>query len=298
MQKNLVYIALSIVFLGCQSTVSDDYASEIEDFRKARVAYLKSEEGYLNLAGLYWLEDGEYSFGAHPDNLVRFPPKAPNFIGTFRRHGDSLFMTVDPGIEVLVNKQPVNSEILLFDGDSLSLEAALDSFRWFAIDRDKDLGIRLRDFSHPSLEKLEHIESFPVNPDYRVEATWIPYDSPKVLKMPNQTGQIIDMECVGAFRFSLFGEEYTLEPVGELYNNEYFLMIYDKTSGEETYGSGRYMYIPKPDAAGKTVIDFNKAFNPPCVFTEYATCLFPHEENRLPIRIEAGEKYPKSWSFE
>ena len=138
---------------------------------------------------------------------------------------------------------------------------------------------------------MTYIDAFDPDPEYRVIADWEPYPEPKKLKMPNQTGQIVDMESYGAFNFVLKGESYALEPVGELYHNEYFLMIYDATSGEETYGSGRYMYIAQPDASGKAVIDFNKAFNPPCVFTEFATCLFPHDANRLPIRLEAGEKY-------
>jgi len=298
MQRSVLILLWFVTLLGCSTGASEEYLQEIRDFRKARIDYLKSEEGYLNLAGLFWLEEGEYAFGSHPDNLIRFPDSAPDFIGTFRRSGKELYMTVDDDVEVLVGQEPVRSTVLLFDGDSTKMTANLDNLEWYVLERDNDLGIRLRDFQNPLIKKLTSIEAFPANPDFRVEALWEQYDEPKVLKMPNQTGQIIDMECVGAFHFELMGKEYALEPVGELYDGEYFLMIYDETSGEETYGSGRYMYIPQPDEHGKTIIDFNKAFNPPCVFTEYATCLFPHEANRLPLRIEAGEKYPKSWSFE
>lgn len=298
MQRLLLIPFFLSCFFSCHNQASPEYLAEIEGFRKARIDYLKSEEGYLNLAGLFWLEDGEFGFGSHPDNFIRFPATAPEFIGTFRREGDQLVMSVHDDVEVFVEGERIKTELLLFDGDTIRPQVSMGSFEWFAIGRGDDIGVRLRDYNHPLINKLTHIESFPTDPEYRVAARWIDYETPKVLKMPNQTGQIIDMECVGAFEFTLKGEKYTLEPVGELYEGEYFLMIYDETSGEETYGSGRYMYIAQPDSLNMTVIDFNKAFNPPCVFTEFATCLFPHEANRLPLRIEAGEKYPKSWSFE
>ena len=162
---------------------------------------------------------------------------------------------------------------------------------WYIIKRGSDYGIRLKDYSHPLLSTFNDIENFPINEKWRVKASWVPYPEPKLVKVKNQVGMDLLLPCPGQFHFTIDGTSYTLEPTGSADDMTYFTMIYDQTSGEETYGSGRYIDVPRPDENGETYIDFNKAYNPPCAFTEFATCTFPHAANRLPIRIEAGEKF-------
>jgi uncharacterized protein (DUF1684 family) len=287
------YLILLVALASCNAPVQQAYLDEIADFRVARVDYLKSEEGYVNLSGLYWVKEGKHNFGSDNDNDIQFPAKAEQLMGTITRQGDSLFMEPAPAVTITIDNEAITGNKLFFVPDTLQTMASFGSLRWFGIKRGEDIGIRLRDFKNPLLAQLTSIPSYPTDPKWRLEAQWEQYDEPKILKLPNQVGQIIETEAVGAFHFEVDGEPYSLEPIGEAHNGEYFLMIYDQTSGQETYGSGRYMYIPVPDKDGLAIIDFNKAFNPPCVFTEYATCLFPHEANRLPFKIEAGEKYPE-----
>jgi len=165
---------------------------------------------------------------------------------------------------------------------------------WFIINRGKEFGIRLKDYHHPLLTTFNHIDNYPIDKSWKVKATWEPYDTPKVVTVHNQVGMDLEEPVPGALHFELQGEPYTLEPIGSAEGESLFVMIYDKTSGHETYGSGRYIDVPMPDESGITWIDFNKAYNPPCAFTEFATCLFPHKANRLPFKITAGEKYSGS----
>lgn len=290
--QNFYLVLLVFALVACQAPDEQGYLDEIADFRVARVDYLKSEEGYVNLVGLYWVTEGKHNFGSDNDNDIQFPAKAEQSMGTITRHGDSLFMEAAPAVMINTDNEPISGNKLFFVADTLQTVASFGSLRWFGIKRGEDIGIRLRDFETPLLDQLVSIPSYPTDSKWRLEAQWEQYDEPKILKLPNQVGQIIETEAVGAFHFEVDGKPYLLEPIGEAYNGAYFLMIYDQSSGQETYGSGRYMYIPVPDQDGQTILDFNKAYNPPCVFTEYATCLFPHEANRLPFKIEAGEKYP------
>ena len=259
--------------------------------RAVRLDSLKGKTGFLNLSGLFWLEEGRSSFGTDSTNSLIFPNQAQTKMGDFNKVGDDVYMIVDAGVPIRVNGSVVQDSILLFNGDSVQLTAKYKALSWHIIKRGDEIGVRLRDYEHPLLEQLTAIEGFPIASKYKVEATWEAYNPPKPLSVPNQVGMMIDLMCYGAFHFELEGIKMVLEPVGKPSHGDYFLMIYDETSGHETYGSGRYIYVPVPDENGITYIDFNKAYNPPCAYTEFATCLFPHEANRIPLRLEAGEKF-------
>ena len=290
--SRLIYFLLCLViFFACVEQEDQNYVKEIEEWRRVRLDSLKGKTGYLNLTGLYWLAEGKNSFGADSANIIIFPKQAMAEMGVFNKIGDSVYMTVNPQVSVIVNGLEVQDSILLYGGDSVQLLAKSNALGLYIIKRGEQLGVRLRDYEHPLLEELTGIEGFPILEKYRVKATWEEYNPPKPLLVPNQVGMMIDLMCYGAFHFELDGEKFVLEPAGESYHGEYLLMIYDQTSGHETYGSGRYVYVPVPDENGISYIDFNKVYNPPCAYTEFATCLFPHEANRLPIRLEAGEKF-------
>jgi uncharacterized protein (DUF1684 family) len=134
------------------------------------------------------------------------------------------------------------------------------------------------------------IERFPVSRNWRIEARWQPYDPPKTMKVPTIiAGYEEDYPVPGVAIFEIGGKEYRLEPVLEEPNGDYFFIFGDKTNGTETYGAGRFLYA-NPAQGGRVILDFNKSYNPPCAFTEFATCPLPPPQNKLPIRIEAGEK--------
>jgi uncharacterized protein (DUF1684 family) len=159
-----------------------------------------------------------------------------------------------------------------------------------AIRRNDRFGIRVKDPQSDARVHFKGLDYFPPDPKYRVEARFEPYNPPKHIPMPNVSGVTTDEVSPGALVFTLDGRELRIDPILEQGTKDYFIIIKDATSGHETYGAARYLYASPPDASGKTIVDFNKAYNPPCAFTPYATCPLPPPQNRLPIRIEAGEK--------
>jgi uncharacterized protein (DUF1684 family) len=270
------------------------YFAEIEHWQQLRIDSLKGKTGYLNLAGLFWLEEGESTIGADSSNTFIFPAKAAPFLGKLVVKNDSVWFMQSISELVAIKDNLKEDTVLVYTATGLNRSMRFKDLSWFIIDRGKDLGIRLKDYNHPLLSSFNHIENYPIDPDWRVEATWETYPTPKIVNIKNQVGMDLEMPAPGAFHFTIAGEEYILEPTGNQDDETYFTMIYDETSGKTTYGSGRYIDVPRPDINGVAYIDFNKAYNPPCAFTEFATCTFPHATNRLPFKIEAGEKYSGS----
>jgi len=284
---------IACVFQGCQpkeSVITDPiaYKAEIDTWKKERIERLKSKTGWLNLAGLLWLEEGENSFGSDSSNQVIFPQKAAPFCGKIiLKEGHlTLMATRESGITfegkavtTLELKDDVADNTTLIDQGDLA---------WFIIKRGERYGIRLRDYAHPNLDKLDSIPSYPVQPSYVVEATLHPFDEPRTMEVATPVaGFTEEYQCPGELHFSLKGEDLVLYPFQS--GRGYFLVIADETTGIETYGAGRFMYST-PDSTGRIILDFNRAYNPPCAFTPYATCPMPPRENFLPVAIEAGEK--------
>ncbi len=286
-------IGLAYFSVSCSQNSGEDaeYIARIKHWQQLRIDSLKGHTGFLNLAGLFWLDREVSTIGADSSNTFVFPAKAAPFLGSvILRHDSVWFVRAEPGLVTLTDNL-VGDTTLVFVPGSVKLTMSYGDLHWFIIKRGEDYGIRLKDYNHPLLTTFNHIDTYPIDPQWRVKATWEQYDSPKTVMVHNQVGMDLEQPVPGALHFTLKGKPYMLEPVGHADDEEYFVMVYDQTSGHETYGSGRYIYVPRPDEHGETYIDFNQAFNPPCAFTEFATCLFPHETNRLPLKIEAGEKY-------
>ena len=254
---------------------------------KVRMQKLKAEEGFLNLAGLYWVEQGEYVIGSDTTAHLIFPDGFPSQFGTLFVAGNQVLFT--PTVEgATIDEVPLEQTTMIYDEEEqLSKTIKFGSFRWYVIKRGDDLGIRLKDFDHPLLREEIAIKRFPVDPAWRFEAEFVPYESPKVMKLQNITGQEVSYDVPGRLVFEINGDSYGIDPIME--GEEYFLIFSDETSGVATYGSGRYMYAERLEG-GRLVVDFNKSYNPPCAFTDYATCLIPPPENRISLAIEAGEK--------
>lgn len=169
---------------------------------------------------------------------------------------------------------------------------AYDTFSWYLIKRGPKLGVRLRNSAHPRIEKLKGIPTYHIDKNWKIKAEFIKFEEPMKFKALNAVGVEEENESLGKLVFKISGNEYTLIPF-PAGKNDFFLVLSDKTSGNETYGGGRFLIIPVPDEQGITYIDFNKAYNPPCVFSKYATCPYPIKENKLPIAVTAGEKMVK-----
>ncbi len=293
--RPISWLLLAAAAFSCGKKSSDlpeNYFESIEKWHRERMASLKSETGWLNLAGLYWLEPGENRFGSANDNDLVFPEGAPKYMGKFIWQDTAVTVDIAPGVEVLHGGKPVKRMRLVADTDGEPTVLSYGSLRWFIIRRgqhNERFGVRLRDLEHPDAKHFTGVERYPVDPAWRVQARAVKVEPPETLKIPTVIGDVLEEPVSMALEFELQGQTFRLFPSGES-GDELFIIFADPTNFDETYGGGRYIYIPKPDNFGVTFIDFNKAYNPPCAFTPYATCPLPPSQNRLPIRITAGEK--------
>ena len=283
----------SLILSACNTPaplVPDEeaYMKEMQQWSAERLAKLKSEKGWLNLAGLFWLKEGENSFGSDPSNDIVFPEKAKNFCGMLHLENGKVNLKVKEDVLISTADSPVSSMVLLSDHDKNTTHLAQGELRWYIIKRGEKYGIRLRDLKHPRMEELDHIPSYPVNTDYVVEATLQAFDSAKTITVQTPVeGFTESYKCPGELHFNLGNKALTLHPFSA--GKGYFLVLADETSGLDTYGAGRFMYA-EPDSMGRIILDFNRATNPPCAFSPFATCPMPPRENFLPIALEAGEK--------
>jgi uncharacterized protein (DUF1684 family) len=289
----LIFISLSLILIGCTSNVQlipDEaaYVESIEQWQEQRLARLKDKDGWLTLAGLFWLEEGENSFGSNSENDLVFPDKADAFCGTLNLEDSIITILVAEGTDIFVEGSMIRELVLNDDHSGNTTRLQQGDLAWYIIKRGARYGVRLRDHKHPRLNELDHIPSYPVQTDYVVEATLKPFDKPRVMTVPTPIeGFTESYDCPGILNFRIRGKDLELYPFTS--GKGYFLVIADETTGLDTYGAGRFMYA-MPDSVGRIILDFNKAYNPPCAFSPFATCPMPPRENFLPAAIEAGEK--------
>jgi uncharacterized protein len=249
------------------------YQAEIAAWHHEREARLRADGGWLTVTGLFWLHEGPNSFGTDPNNDIVLAAGAAN-AGVFELHKGKIAAKVNGGGREL---RP--------DTDDFVSSGRL---RLYVIDRDGRMGIRVKDPQSPYLREFHGIDYFPPHEEYRVLARFVP--DPKKIPITNILGQTEPEDSPGYVVFQLEGREYRLRPVlDDPSSPDLFFIFRDLTSERETYGAGRFLDTPPPKS-GQVVLDFNKAYNPPCAFTPYATCPLPPKENRLSVRIEAGEK--------
>lgn len=285
-----IHFAALIVLLGCGPTKpSEDYIQEIEDWKTSRLKDLKGENGYVNLAGLFWLKEGENIFGSADENDLKFPEnKSPEKLGSFLLKNDSVSIITSNISGITSGGAEIGEQTLAYH-DSLknSPEFNLGSLRWVVIKRGEKFAVRLRDLEHENLTTMDPLEFFELDPEMKVVADFEPYDPPRYVKTANVLGMVYDAEVPGLLKFELRGQKYEMEPNldGDLH-----LRFTDETTGEETYGLGRYLHADMPDENNKVIIDFNRAYNPPCAFTEHATCPIPPKANHISFKLMAGEK--------
>ncbi len=283
--------AIGVALLLTREAGQTDYAASIAEWRTGRLQRLTAADGWLTVAGLFWLKEGENRAGAGPGNDIVLPPgSAPDKVGVFTFHDGRATFSADPAATVTAAGRPVTTLALKDDAAGPADLLSVNSLTMFVIKRGDRHAIRLRDTNRPERRRFSGLTYFPIDPKYRVVATWVPYDPPKPIPIPNILGETENLPCPGYAQFTLEGREMRIEPViEEPGDKELFVIFRDPTSDDEAYGSGRFLYAPMPEK-GKIVLDFNKAYNPPCAFTPYATCPLPPQQNWLPVRIEAGEK--------
>jgi uncharacterized protein (DUF1684 family) len=270
------------------------YAQEIEQYRIARLAELKSDSGYLSLTGLFWLKEGENKFGSDPGNEIVLPKeKVSGVAGVFILKNGNVRLEAPANSNITASDKPVTSLELKSDADDKPTVLQLGSLSLQIIKRGDKLGVRVKDKDNPARSNFAGIESYPTDLKWRVEAHFEPYSPPKKMPIVNILNMESSEESPGAVVFEVAGQAYRLDAIKEKGEPKLFMIFADSTSGKETYPAGRYLYVDPPDPAGEMIIDFNKAYSPPCAFTKFATCPLPPKQNRLPFAIEAGEKYSR-----
>jgi uncharacterized protein (DUF1684 family) len=264
------------------------YRAEIEKYRRDRLAELTAPNGWLAVQGLFWLHDGTNTAGSDPSSEVRLPRRVPGRLGVFTWTEGRVTFAADPSAAVTSEGTPVTA--FTFEpqkGERSAITAA--GVTLFALRRGNRVGLRMLDPESAQRKGFRGLRYFPLNPAYRVKATFVPYDTPKQVPVPNVLGMLVPMESPGYVEFTLKGRPYRLEPVYETAKHEDLFFIFkDLTSRTETYEAGRFLHTPLP-SGGFVDLDFNRAYNPPCAFTDFATCPLPVKENQLQVRIPAGE---------
>ena len=260
-------------FAGIALAAVSSYQSEIAEWRKAREERLKAEGGWLSLAGLFWLHDGGNTFGKDQSNDIGLSD-GPARAGAFELHGDKVTVSLDGKTREM---KPDSSDV-----------AKIGRLNLFVIKRGDRYGIRVKDPDSEYRREFHGIQSYPTNEKYRITAKWV--EQPREIPILNIIGITEPLPNPGYAVFHLDGKELRLYPIIEEPGaKELFYIFRDLTTGKETYPAGRFFYSDMPKD-GKVVLDFNKAYNPPCAFTPYATCPLPPKENYLQVRVEAGEK--------
>jgi uncharacterized protein (DUF1684 family) len=271
------------VVIAAGPAIAADFQSEIAAWRADREARLKAPDGWLSLVGLSWLKEGGNIAGSAPDARVQLPAKAPAQAGVFTLRGDTIEFTAAPGVQAIFNGKPARSALLRPDSEDM-LDVA--GVKLLAIKRGRGYGIRVKDSDSPFRRSFTTLRWYPPKRDWVIQAKFVPYPQPRKIQFEATAGGKQDVISRGYVEFMRAGRNLRLAPVDE--EGRLFFIFRDRAAGKTTYPAARFLYA---DAAknGIVTLDFNKAYNPPCVFTPYSTCPLPPPENRLPIPVEAGE---------
>ena len=288
----LVSAIAALAVAGCSSLAPApaDWAA----WQARRNESIGGTNGWTTLVGLHWLKEGDNSTGRHPTNQVVLRPDGiPASIGVFTRNGRSVSFTAANGANVQVDGKKVDRLELKTDASGKPTRLQLGSVSIVAIERGDRIGLRVRDPESAARREFTGLRWFPYDPAWRVEGRFAPFAEPKRLRVPDVTGATQEFVSPGSVVFTVRGVERRLDVVEEPGETEFFILFHDRTAGDSTYDAGRFLYVAKPAADGRMVIDFNHAFTPPCGYTAFATCPLPPRQNWLPVAVNAGELKPK-----
>lgn len=290
MKKSSSILLTIILGFLASAGAQTDYVKTIEKWRSDEEADLKKETGWLTVAGLFWLKEGINTVGAGPDFDVRL---TDNFkkgkFGEIDFKSGVANLKVEDGVESQGDGKGITTTIqLVSDEKGKPTEIRAGSQTFYLIKREDRFGIRLKDSQSKARLAFKGQHWFPIDESYKVIARFEAFPEAKEVMVPNVLGGKFKMKSPGTLKFALKGKEYSLQPVEED-DGKLFIIFSDKSNLSETYKSGRFLYADKP-VNGEAVLDFNKAENPPCAFTPFATCPLPPPGNSLEVEIKAGEK--------
>jgi uncharacterized protein len=270
------------------------HVADVEAWREERYRRLRQPMSWLSLAGLEWLREGDNRLGSGPDVDLRLT-SGPHVAGRLRLVDGRVTASAEAGSGLTHDGAVVEELELVSDLDAPEdtgptiLE--LGSLRMCLLRRADRFGLRVWDVESPALRDFEGIPHYPIDTAWRLVARFEPAEPGETLRLPDVLGDVDDVAPPGTVVLSIGGVEHRIRAIdgGE---GQLWLVFGDATNGDTTYGGGRFVYTEPPRADGTVTVDFNRAYNPPCVFSPYATCPLPPAENRLTIRIEAGELLP------
>jgi uncharacterized protein (DUF1684 family) len=284
-------VLLAIVFgFVASARAQTDYVKSVEKWRSEEETDLKKETGWLTVAGLFWLKEGINTVGAGPEFDVRLTDnfKKGKFGEIEFRNGEAV-LKVEEGRDALSDGKGITTKIqLVSDEKGKPTEIRTGTQTLYLIKREERFGIRLKDSQSKARLTFKGQHWFPVDESYKVTARFEALPEPKELMVPNVLGGFFKMKSTGILKFTLKGKECSLQPVTED-DGSLFIIFRDESNLNETYKAGRFLNADKP-VNGEAVLDFNKAENPPCAFTSFATCPLPPPGNSVEVEIKAGEK--------
>jgi hypothetical protein len=288
----------AVLAFGCSSSPEEtasavpataDYEPQIAAFRQEREQSLREPDSWLTLVGLFWLREGRNSVGSGGDNQVVLPQgKAPETAGVLVVEQGKARIEVASGVSITHEGQPVTELKLEDDSGGNPTILKHGPLQFYVIERSGRLAVRVKDCESEALRNFTGLDYYPAAEDWRIEAQFEPYEEAVELEMPNYLGAPTQETSPGALVFEIEGTTYRTDAISD--GPSHFLVFADSTNGSETYGGGRFLRVELPDEAAPVTLDFNKAYNPPCVFTPYATCPLPPPQNKLTASVRAGEK--------
>jgi uncharacterized protein len=278
------------------TSAESEWRQDLDTWRTMRAKQIDAPGGWLTLVGMEWLKPGANSVGAAADNQIHVHAQAPDHIGLFTVSGKTVqLLSIAGGFppDLEINGQPARE-------GPLAVGARPSVIRWHAlsmvvVDRGSRYALRIEDADSPTRKGFHGLNWYAPDPQFSVEASWIPYTPPHIEKIPTVIGTTLDLPAPGVAEFTLGDQKLTLEPVLETLDAKTLLFILSDATGKQaTYAGGRYLHAPFPDHGldkpGKLILDFNRLENSACAYTSYASCPLPPVKNRLPVAIEAGEK--------
>lgn len=283
------FLISSYVFSQSEKLSDTVYRAEIEQWHQKRENSLKSETGWLNIVGLHWLKEGENTLGSEKANDVVFPSgKADERVGTLILKEGIVSLNVEAGVLIEVSGQPYAGGVVFDERRETPVVLSHKKLKWFIIKRGAKFGVRLRDLESDALKNFTHIDYFEIDKKWKIAATYEAPAEPKTVPVHDVIGLTTETPFGGTLHFEIEGKKHQLDATLE--GNDLFIVFADPTNGNETYGGGRFLYTKRPVSGSEVILDFNKAYNPPCCFTDYATCPLPLPQNRLSVKVTAGEK--------
>ena len=303
---SFVRIAALSLMLATVSACSEEKAADDAPMSEAEARYLSDEglwrmqrhedltrpDGWSSLIGLHWLTLQSHYVGSGARSGIRIAI-GPESLGMFQRNNGKVFFTPERGLALTLDGQPFKGRVELKDDSNGGTPTVLGfdegKGKLTVIERGGNRALRVKHADAPTRTNFKNIDYWPADRDWRVEATFVPNPPGATLPIATIIGTTETTPNPGALEFEREGKRYRIEALDQG-EETLSLILADRTSGHASYGAGRYLDVPRPDAKGKVVIDFNRAYNPPCAFTQFATCPLPPNQNRLDLAITAGEK--------